>query len=327
MLQYLYMFSFFRKPIRMVVHDGNFHADDILACAIMQEYYARKGRRLRIIRTRNEHVIARADIVADVGGVYDPTRNRFDHHQPEGAGVRENGIPYASAGLVWKEYGSALCKGVTDGDTLAADAIMQSIDWNIIQPIDAADNGVKTYVSVSETMPSTYSFGGALMSFRPAYGEALSRDRQFLKAVAFARTILQREILRAHGVEITNKKILASYEQTANKTLLVLDEPFSREDINIALSRYDMPEVLLIVYGNGIEEGEGASWSVLTVRKGRDTFEARLPLPAAWAGLRDEKLQVVTGEPSAVFVHRERFMAATTSKAGALRLAKMALVK
>lgn len=33
------------------------------------------------IRTRDPAVLDTCDVVVDVGGVYDPAKNRFDHHQ------------------------------------------------------------------------------------------------------------------------------------------------------------------------------------------------------------------------------------------------------
>ena len=34
-----------------------------------------------IVRSRNEEVLKSCDIVVDVGGVYDPSTHRYDHHQ------------------------------------------------------------------------------------------------------------------------------------------------------------------------------------------------------------------------------------------------------
>ena len=34
-----------------------------------------------IVRTRNQEVLETCDIVVDVGGVYDPSKHRYDHHQ------------------------------------------------------------------------------------------------------------------------------------------------------------------------------------------------------------------------------------------------------
>ena len=47
-------------------------------------------------------------IVLDIGG------GKYDHHQRGGNGARENGVPYASCGLIWREFGKELLKEVED---------------------------------------------------------------------------------------------------------------------------------------------------------------------------------------------------------------------
>ena len=37
--------------------------------------------------------------------VYDIGGGEFDHHQAGGNGQRDNGVKYASCGLIWKSYG------------------------------------------------------------------------------------------------------------------------------------------------------------------------------------------------------------------------------
>ncbi len=118
----------FSKQIIVATHDGKFHADDIFACATLELFLNTKT---RIVRTRDEAVINKADFVVDVGGIYSPEQKRFDHHMREGAGERANGIPYASFGLVWKEYGAAI-SGTPE--------IAARIDARLVSPIDADDN-------------------------------------------------------------------------------------------------------------------------------------------------------------------------------------------
>ncbi len=308
----------FRRPITVVVHDGSFHPDDVMACAILQEYFARDGKKIKIIRSRDPKIQERADIVADTGNVYDSITNRFDHHQPEGAGVRDNGIPYASAGLVWKHYGM----GLSDGNQ----EMFNMIDYSVIQSLDAADNGVSTFESKDARYPFPFLYGDALTSFRPAYGENLERDDQFLLAVAYAREILVRELAHARGAAQANKKIFSYYENSTDKELLIIDEPFSREDVNRAFRVYGMTETMLVVFPTGDElTGQIDGWKLLTVQKTGESFEPRLALPASWAGLRDEELQRTTGVADATFVHRARFMAVTRTREGALKLAEIAL--
>ena len=90
----------FGKKKTIVTHSGRFHADDLFATAIMLEYLDGEA---EVIRSVDPKVIEKADYVLDIGRVYDPSKNRFDHHQGT-AGARSNGISYASAGLVWKHF-------------------------------------------------------------------------------------------------------------------------------------------------------------------------------------------------------------------------------
>src|SRR4051812_45467880 len=98
------------KKIKLVTHDGSFHSDDLFAAAALSILFSNKNLPYEIIRSRDEETIASADYVFDVGGQYDAEKNRFDHHQAEGAPTpRANGIPYSSFGLVWKKFGTEIC--------------------------------------------------------------------------------------------------------------------------------------------------------------------------------------------------------------------------
>src|SRR3989344_5092065 len=120
------------KKLTIVTHNSHFHADDVFAVATLL-LLLEKDHEINVVRSRDQAVIAEADYVVDVGGVYDPDKNCFDHHQTGGAGKRENPIPYASFGLVWKKYGEQLC---------GSQEIADYIDQVLVQPIDALDNGL-----------------------------------------------------------------------------------------------------------------------------------------------------------------------------------------
>lgn len=60
-------------------HNGNFHCDESLACAMLQ--MLPEGRDATIVRTRDPAELEQCDIVVDVGGVFDPATHRYDHHQ------------------------------------------------------------------------------------------------------------------------------------------------------------------------------------------------------------------------------------------------------
>ncbi|XP_077301395.1 MYG1 exonuclease-like [Arctopsyche grandis] len=63
----------------LITHSGHFHLDEVLATVILLKIYPYAS----LERTRDEPRFRFGDIVYDVGGVFDPTRRRFDHHQPD----------------------------------------------------------------------------------------------------------------------------------------------------------------------------------------------------------------------------------------------------
>jgi len=64
------------EKITVCTHSGEFHADDVFAVAILKLVFGD----INIVRSRDKTKIAEADIVVDVGEIYDKNENRFDHH-------------------------------------------------------------------------------------------------------------------------------------------------------------------------------------------------------------------------------------------------------
>ena len=108
---------------KIITHEGMFHTDDVFATAILKDIFpeymklsdGEKMRYVEYIRSRDNKVLGNArksesEMLVDVGGQNDSENVNFDHHQEGGAGARENGIEYASAGLVWKQYGKEWIK-------------------------------------------------------------------------------------------------------------------------------------------------------------------------------------------------------------------------
>ena len=69
--------------LRVATHWGSFHADDVLAWALIRHFLDSDA---EVVRSRDPAVLASADIVMDVGGTFDPAARRFDHHQQEYTG-------------------------------------------------------------------------------------------------------------------------------------------------------------------------------------------------------------------------------------------------
>lgn len=297
------------KKLKLVTHDGSFHADDVFACATLSLMLEKNNDKFTIIRTRDEEMIDSADYVFDVGGIHDEKLNRFDHHQIGGAGKRGNDIQYSSFGLVWKKFGTKV-----SGSEEAANFI----DQKLVTPVDANDNGLDLYKNNFENI-LPYTVNDVLAIFSPTALEAKDKDKQFLKALVWAKEILKREIKKADDqIEIT-KIIRNFYKKAKDKRLIVIDKPkVSRYEIWDALQ--DFSEPLFVVYGDNDD------WSIVAMRKDKDSFGNRKDFPKTWAGLRKKELQDLTGVKEAIFCHRNLFLAVAKSKEGAIKLAELALL-
>lgn len=294
------------KPISIITHDGAFHADDVFAVATVILSLP-SDIPYEIKRTRDKAVIAEADYVVDVGGVYDPKNNRFDHHQEEGAGVRENKIPYASFGLVWKKFGVALT---------SSEVVARALEEKIVMPIDALDNGFElNQSSVSGIRP--YTISDYLYSYwTDEDTNPVVLDRIFARVVSMARDLLRREMDKSVRIAKDEEKVIGAYLESKDKRIIILDAHLAWGRVLV-----EKPEPLIVVY----PALDGIRWHAKTVALKKDSFSRRVLFPETWAGKTDKELQKLTGVSDAYFCHRGRFLAVSGSKEGALALAKKAI--
>lgn len=288
--------------MKIVTHNDRFHADDVFALAVIR---IRFGDEItEVIRSRDEKIIESGDIVFDVGGVNDPDKNRFDHHQIEGGGKRENGFPFPAFGLVWKKWGEDICESKEAAEIL---------DKKVVQPIDANDNGYAFYEynqdDVREYVPDVF-----LMSFGATWKEEENYDKAYLEAVDIAEKILRREIIlakhKAEAIPIVEK----IYEDSKDKRLVVLEDYLPWSGVI-----KDHEEVLYVISPTK----DKSKWRINCVQE--KGFQNRKDLPKEWAGLRDKDLENITGVEGVIFCHRGLFVSYTKTKEAALQLAQKAL--
>ena len=282
----------------IATHNGNFHADDVFSIAALKNIFPSS----KLIRTRDVELIAKADIVVDVGGKYDADTDRFDHHQRGGAGERENGIPYSSFGLIWKKYGVEICQGNQD--------VAKAVDSGLVSAIDALDcghvEGVYDGVSLSQT----------ISMFNPTWQEDGDFDACFDEAVDFASRVLTRFIASANG-GISAKAIVAKAVENAEDPRVIVLEKYTPWKRTVhALSE----EALYVVYPS-----QTGQWRIQTVPVELGSFDDRKSLPKQWAGLSDKELKEVTGIDDAMFCHNGLFIAGAESFESTMEMAAIAL--
>ncbi|MCR4334870.1 MAG: MYG1 family protein [Patescibacteria group bacterium] len=286
------------KKVIIVTHSGSFHSDDVFGVATLELLCAKEGLKTEVLRSRDQKIWEKGDYVLDVGGENNSAQNKFDHHQEGGAGERENGIPYASFGLVWKKVGVQLCDSQDVAD---------AVDKKLVQPLDAHDNGIEIITSTSKNI-CPYTIGNAISAFD---------NELFAEAVIFAKGVLAREI-NSLKKDIENQKLIEeAYRNASDKRVVIFDNSYNEFTVNEIMQKY--PEVLYMLYL------KDSLWNLKIIRKDPQKFEARKSFPSEWAGKRDEELAKITGVADAIFCHNKRFLVVAKSKEGALKLAELAL--
>ena len=157
-----------------ITHGGLFHADDVFSSALLK-YIIPEIEISRVFKAPENY--GSDTIVFDIGD------GPFDHHQQEKE-YRENGIPYASFGLLWREFGILLFP----------EEQVEKFDRDFVCPIDKADN-----TGCGDSLSRVIS------SFNPNWD--MKDDTAFDKAVSFALEILKREFSRIEASLRAEKEV------------------------------------------------------------------------------------------------------------------------
>ncbi len=298
---------------KLATHNQGFHADDVMAYAILKEVLTKRGETWTMVRTRDQAVIDDADIAFDIGNSYNPAMDRYDHHQKDRAGARPNGILYASAGLIWNHFGRELCSN---------ESVWQSIDRSLISEIDAIDSG-QNYVGELLFKDTGYSsMGMHIANFEPGMFETKTPEilmQSFEEASEFARGILRRMISSTESLEQAFQEASKVYEASSDKQVIVFEKNYERPTWK---RMAQFPEPVYIVYPNSAS----SQWKVECVPKGPTTMESRKLFPEFWRGLRDEEFARTSGANDGEFCHPSGFLLGTGSRKTAIELAKKSLL-
>jgi uncharacterized UPF0160 family protein len=287
----------------VATHSGSFHADDVFAVAAFQLLLGPEN--VTVIRTRDDAVIAEADYAVDVGERYDHEAKRYDHHQP-GSPVRENGLPYAGFGLMWKHYGESIS---------GSKEVAEKIECSLCYPIDAGDNAIQVW-EIGKFGIEPFEWDTIIKNFRSLSYDTEELDRSFMEAVDFARGYLGRKIAKEQKKVQDRKEAVEFYESQSETEILVSDTPISRT----WFVPYEEVKVLVCPR----DDSENADWMAIAVQVNEVGFETRVRFPEGWGGLRDEELQRVSGLPNAKFCHKDLYMCITRSKETAVEAARRA---
>jgi uncharacterized UPF0160 family protein len=298
----------------LITHSGAFHADDLFAHALLSTLYPAAG----LVRTRDTDILSDDNIRAiifDVGNVYDTWTNRYDHHQADKP-IRDEGLAYSSFGLIWKHYGESYIKDIEDLGIINTKEIHQRIDQSLVRDIDAIDNG--TLQPDQKGLLNSLSLVNMLMDFRPNFDDddPKAMDRAFVEASAVASIFLKKKVIKTAAAMRSEMIIHHAMENKTHPNWIELPRGMGHTGPILDAGDTDIHYV--------VNPGPG-EWQLNVVNSSKDSYDMHAPLPAHWAGLRDEKLADVTGVEDAIFCHTGRFIAIAKSRGGIMQLLEQAL--
>ena len=277
----------------VAVHDGVFHADDILSVALIN-VIAKKNNLVEVIRTRDNDLIEKADIACDVG------LGDFDHHQ-DAKEFYENGIMYASCGKVARAL--AADPEITDFGQEELDMLLVKALY-AVQAFDNGQDGVPNY-------SNPFTFVGSFNTLNSNGGVySTAQDEAFDECLGMAEIVLA--------------NILAQIKEEISDCNIVKDAIANKENRITVFSKYCRGwQNVLVDYNNShiddeivvvVFPGRGSQWNIQVVPKTKDPFNHE-----AWAYVP----VVVKDIPGFIFRHSGAFMATFETKEAAIKAAEI----
>lgn len=277
--------------IQTATHSGPFHADDVLAWALIRVFHDPDA---TVVRTRNVKAVAHCDIVFDVGGTYDPAAGRFDHHQNSYQG------PLSSAGMIlnWLEE-----RGEVDPDVAA------QLRHDVVDYVDAVDNGRLV------PDPAVPCFARIIEAYTQGPDTLEAYDLAFDRAAEVAIGLVRGIRAGVEQVRRSRDVVLSAMQEAVERgrAAMLLDGYHKWKPVYYANGGAEHPTDFVVFPGL-----EG-TWRVVAIAPSEDSFDQKRPFPESWAGLTGSSLEAQTGVPGSLFCHKNRFIAVFRTREGALQ--------
>ena len=285
-----------KQPRSIGIHDGTFHADEVTACALLIVFGL--ADQDKIIRTRDPARLAQCEFVCDVGGIYAPSLQYFDHHQATYLGE------LSSAGMIL--------------DYLRETRVLTIEEFHfynngLVLGVDAHDNGR------SPQHMGYCTFSHVIANFNPISYETedAALDSAFHEALNFAIGHIRRLHERYYYNRECRKIVKKAMDK--HKTCLFFDLAISWLESFFALNGKDHPALFVIMPAK-------EHWKLRGIPPDYERrMQVRLPLPEAWAGLLGDDLKKESGIQGAVFCHKGRFTSVWETREDAITALKIVL--
>lgn len=320
-------------------HDGKFHCDEVLACALLKLLPQYEDAVIK--RTRDPVLLDTCDVVVDVGGIYDPSKHRYDHHQrtfQESFSTIKPAYPFvtrlSSAGLVYLHFGEEILSHVMEKpkDSELVQETYKKVYGGFIEEIDAIDNGISTHDGTPRYNIST-NLSSRVGNFNPWWNQEKDVDVQM--RFNEAMDLVKKEFLDKVNYfsqcwwparELVVRAIENRFAVDESGLIIEFGEggcPWKEHFFDLEKKMgLDEPgkQILYAIF-----KDEKGSYRIQGVPRASQSFELRLALPEEWRGVRDRELDQITGIDGCIFVHAAGFIGGHRDRQGALAMGKLAL--
>ncbi|XP_071576247.1 MYG1 exonuclease-like [Temnothorax nylanderi] len=325
-----------KSTVRIGTQDGSFYCSGVFACALLKLLPQYKD--ASIVRSRNPSVLDACDIVVNVGGEYDPSRNRYDSRMKEfqesmGTVMKNPGYNWteklSSAGLIYCHFGHEILRSVLPDITedRVIDEIFKITYDTLIKEIDAIANGVPMYRSVtdlssrvSRLSPQWYSH------LHHGYNQDVNIERKFEKAMALVRDEFLEIVRGTKNILLPTRNIMrrameSRFEIDSSGEIITMSQPLSCKEYLFHLEK-EMnvsPSIKYVIF-----EVRPYYW-IECMPVELNSSEYRMLLPEAWGGLSNDTLVEACGIEGAIHVVSGRSVGGHKNKEGAMAMARKAL--
>lgn len=301
----------------IATHSGTPHADDIFACVAFKLNLELGGKKAIIVRTKDQAIVEIADAVIDIGKIYDPEKNRFDHHQEGGAGIHSSGTKKASFGLVWSHLGITLTErylkskgySLSENNKLTLN-LFYKIEAELVEGIDAYDCG--------DAVDDKFRLGEFFAFLRPTFIEREAKtakpdDMVFEELAGIAELVIKRYIAQFFCDRFLVQRIEES--QVIENQVLLLDFAVRMSELSETLNSDQFGYVSMVIINQNPKKG--GIWTLNVPRH----FQSRFP--KTWLGKSGSDFAEACGFADVSFCHPEGFTLTCGSKETAIALAKL----
>ncbi|KAL7576922.1 hypothetical protein ACA910_006680 [Epithemia clementina (nom. ined.)] len=334
-------------------HSGTFQADEAMGVFLLRQLP--EYRNSPVLRSRDIPLLEeKADIIIDVGGIYNHETKRYDHHQRDyderfdskqsgkndGVANQEPRCTKLSAsGLVYRHYGKDVLKQYYPmlSEELLQVAYVKLYD-KLMEALDANDTGVEMVPpGVTALYRDATTLPARVHRLNPRWnevdettGQPPDPDERFEQAVTlcghdFCAVMTQIVEADLPALSLVEAVLLNRHAIDPSGEIIAFPSggmPWRDHLYQLEKQHQIDPLIKFVLYQ---ESPPGTMWRVQAVTVGGKAFENRKSLPQAWRGVRDQDLAALCQIRTARFVHAAGFIGGADEYDDALTMARIAL--